>query len=71
MLARCGADTALAPTSTGAFGSCRDFTQSMKFRVRFQGDGRGLLLHRIGILRLGIGLVHPRNGSERRRGNTA
>ena len=29
--ARCGADTALAPTSTGAFGSLRDFTQSRKF----------------------------------------
>ena len=29
--ARCGAETALAPTSTGAFGSLRDRTQSRKF----------------------------------------
>src|SRR5215470_13861038 len=30
-LARCGPVTALCPTSTGAFGSCRDLTQSRKF----------------------------------------
>ena len=34
-LARCGAETALAPTSTGALGSARDFTQSMKFARAF------------------------------------
>src|SRR5204863_7622898 len=30
-LARCGAETALAPTSTGALGSLRECTQSRKF----------------------------------------